>query len=79
MPADMHFLIFFDHATRRVDHLAFLDADEAVREYSLAEAQHMHDDIEVVLVTSDSLETVQQTHGQYFSVPTVGYFPALAC
>lgn len=79
MPADMHFLIFFDHATRSVNYLTFLDATEALREYSLAEAQHMYDDIEVVLVTSDSLETVQQTHGQYFNIPTVGYFPALAC
>jgi hypothetical protein len=45
----------------------------AVRAYELAELEHRKDNlIDIVLVGSDSLETVKMTHANYFS----GHFEA---
>jgi hypothetical protein len=66
----LHFLIVFDHAERRmlVEPLVFSDAMEAVDAYFQAEQYYedQRDRIEVVLLGSDSLETVAQTHPIFF-------------
>ena len=43
------------------------DLDAALRAYGVAEAEHRGDpDFDVVLIGSDSLETIRVTHASYF-------------
>ncbi len=65
-----HFLIVFDHA---VGHLAEPviqfgeDGDRAVAAYAAKEKELQGKDLmEIVLIGSDSLETVKLTHANYF-------------
>jgi hypothetical protein len=64
----IHFLLVYDHSQRRlVLEREFTDAEEAGAAYAALEREHRTSPaIEVVLVGSDSLETVKQTHGNYF-------------
>lgn len=70
MTAPRHFLLVFDH---RGGHLkdepaVFEDAREATEAYERTEREFADDNmIEVVLIGSDSLETVQRTHANYFN------------
>jgi hypothetical protein len=65
-----HFLLVFDH---RRDELIDLrefagDDDSAVAAYSETESKYSTDPaIDIVLVGSDSLETVKVTHQNYFT------------
>lgn len=63
-----HFLLIFDHAAGHLlSHEEFDDVDQAVRSYQLAEEQYDHSaKVEVVLIGSDSFETVRETHANYF-------------
>lgn len=65
-----HFLLVFDHrAGALVGDVREFDAvDDAVAAYEAAESQfdQASDEVEVVLIGSDSLETVRQTHANYF-------------
>lgn len=65
-----HFLLVFDHrAGALVGEVREFDGvDDAVDAYEAAESQfdQFSDDVEVVLIGSDSLETVRQTHANYF-------------
>ena len=63
-----HFLLVFDHAAGRLlSHEEFDDVDEAARAYQAAEEQYDHAaQLEVVLIGSDSFETVRETHANYF-------------
>lgn len=65
-----HFLVIFDPATgdvavERYDH----DYDAAQDAYAKAEqaSDERRDDLDIVLLSSDSLETIKQTHSSYFS------------
>jgi len=63
------FLIVFnhDHGALHQDVTIFADPAEALRAYDAAErhfAEEAH--IEVVLIGSDSLDTVRRTHANYF-------------
>lgn len=64
-----HFLLVFDH---RVGTLVQteeygIDADAALAAYAATEALYgERKDIEVVLIGSDSFETVKRTHANYF-------------
>jgi hypothetical protein len=65
-----HFLITYDIAREHahVDELGEDDA-RALAAYSAAEARHRGDaNIEVVLLGSDSLETIKRTHASYFGL-----------
>ncbi len=64
-----HYLLVFDH------HLGVLiderhfgtDSDAAVAEYSATEEKYQgQKTIEIVLVGSDSIETVRRTHANYY-------------
>ncbi|QGG96742.1 hypothetical protein [Actinomarinicola tropica] len=64
-----HFLLVFDHQagsliqTREYGE----DADAAIAAYAATEAEFGdRKDIEVVLIGSDSFETVKRTHANYF-------------
>jgi hypothetical protein len=66
---EMHyFLLIYNHAHRALQTVqTFSDKVEAGRAYVAAERASGGDpNVEVVLVGADSLETIQQTHGQYF-------------
>jgi hypothetical protein len=71
----IHFLLVYDlNAQRLIEQLEFRDGDEAAQAYARMEAKHRgNDDVEIVLVGADSIETIQLTHGQYFDEgePTV--------
>lgn len=64
-----HFILVFDRkAGRMVDQLDFgVEARQAVAKYEELEEQYRHDShMDIVLVGSDSIETVKVTHANYF-------------
>ena len=62
-----HFVLVYDRAQRSlIRSEEFSDATEAAERYAALEVEHRGDDIEIVLVGSDSIETVKRTHGNYF-------------
>jgi hypothetical protein len=64
----VHFLLVYDLRERRLAVKEFDDPVEATEAYGLAEAQHLGDsDTEIVLIGSDSIDTVKKTHGHYFN------------
>ena len=65
----IHFLIVFDRATSRlVSNASYGEEADAMAEFSKTEhANYGNDDIEVVLLSADSIETLEKTHGHYFS------------
>jgi len=63
-----HFLLVFDHEQGRLiseQHFG-TDAAAALNAYSDLERKHQADLIEIVLIGSDSIETVRLTHANYF-------------
>lgn len=68
-----HFLLVFDHtASKLVYEQEFSDSDTAVQEYFRMEQTYRDKPrIEIVLIGSDSIETVKLTHANYFD-GTVG-------
>lgn len=68
--AIQHFLLVYDRALGRLlDQQAFGDdTDSAVAAYAEAEHRYEGDSrIEIVLIGSDSLETIRVTHANYFA------------
>lgn len=64
-----HFLLVFDHAEGRlVEERHFQeDGAKALEAYSATERQHQGDrSVEIVLIGSDSIETVRLTHANYY-------------
>lgn len=69
MSSIQHFLLVFDHqAGKLIDQQDFgTDSDSAVAAYAKLELQHRGERmIEIVLIGSDSIETVRLTHANYF-------------
>ena len=65
-----HFLLVFDHARGHlIEEQHFLDdGKEALVAYSAKENEHNGDrNIEIVLIGSDSIETVRLTHANYYN------------
>lgn len=65
-----HFLLVFDHRKGElVEHQDFgADSTAAMQAYKDMEIEHKDEPwIDIVLVGSDSLETVKLTHANYFS------------
>lgn len=67
-PKLVHFLIAFDHQENRVVEITdFQDPAKASEKY--VEWEHRFEDdsnVEVVLIGSDSIETIRRTHPNYF-------------
>jgi hypothetical protein len=65
-----HFLVIYDIANGLAHVDAFDDDyDAALAAYAEAEEAHRRDDsVEVVLLGSDSLETLERTHSSYFEL-----------
>lgn len=65
-----HFLVIYD-IDRGMAHVESFgtDYDAALQAYSESERQHRDDaNIEVVLLGSDSIETLERTHASYFEL-----------
>jgi len=65
-----HFLVVYRISLAHAEVTSFgHDYEVAVDAYSLAEAEHRDDaDVEVVLLGSDSIETLRRTHSSYFEL-----------
>ncbi len=66
--ATVHFLLAYSHREQKlVRQDEFHDSRRATKAYADAEAQLNGDtDFEIVLIGSDSIETIMKTHGHYF-------------
>lgn len=65
----LHFLLVFDHAQGRLVELKEFgeQSDEALAAYAEKEKELQdHSEMEIVLIGSDSLDTVRLTHANYF-------------
>lgn len=67
--ATVHFLLAYSHKEQRlVMQEEFNDSRRATKAYADAESKLSADsNYEVVLIGSDSIETIMKTHGHYFS------------
>jgi len=66
-----HFLIVYDIPSANADVRPYgTDYDAALEAYERAEwAAFDRSDVEIVLLSSDSLETIKRTHSSYFHKP----------
>jgi vacuolar-type H+-ATPase subunit F/Vma7 len=74
-----HFLLVYDlGAQRLIEQQEFGDGDEASAAYAALERRYKdRDDLEIVLVGADSIETIKRTHAHYFdAVETASPFLA---
>jgi len=64
----VHFLLVYSHKDQvLVQQEEFKDSTKATKAYAEAEKQHMSsEDYEIVLIGSDSIQTIMKTHGHYF-------------
>jgi hypothetical protein len=72
-----HFLLVFDHqAGDLLEEIHFgTDSDAAVAVYGQKEREYRNrDQVEIVLIGSDSLETVKITHANYFQTDPAAAF-----
>jgi hypothetical protein len=84
MPVLHHYLLVFDHAKGELIATQDFgsDSDRAVITYAEKENEYKgHDSIEIVLIGSDSLDTIRITHANYFdgsvSVGASKYFAGI--
>ena len=65
-----HFLVIYNIPHGKADICSFgTNYDEALAAYNEAESAHRRDDdIEVVLLGSDSIDTLERTHSSYFEL-----------
>jgi hypothetical protein len=63
-----HFLVFYDVSTSQATVKPFEeDYDAALEAYAqLEEDTRDRDDVDIVLLSADSIETVKRTHSSYF-------------
>lgn len=63
-----HFLVCYDIEASKATVKRFFDYDEAINAYEDAEEQAQRSvNLDIVLLSADSLETVKRTHSSYFS------------
>ena len=74
----LHFLLTYDVLHQTLIVREFADAAEATDAYGQAELEHLGDqDLEIVLVGADSLETIKKTHSHYFTKAGAVILPEL--
>lgn len=69
MPAPtVHFLLVYSHKEHKLlTQEEYTDSGLATKAYAEAEKSHVgSDDYEIVLIGSDSIQTIMKTHGHYF-------------
>lgn len=66
-----HFLVSYDLATGKTEVESFgTDYDAAQAAYAAAERANADgEELDIVLLSADSLETIKQTHSSYFNSP----------
>jgi hypothetical protein len=64
----VHFLLVYDHKSQMLTtQEQFEDSEQAVAAYFKMEQDHKDDSlVEIVLIGSDSFETIRLTHANYF-------------
>lgn len=72
-PSLVHFLLVYDHDQQElVEEYPYDDGVEATLAYLEMERKHRsRKNIEIVLIGSDSIETIRQTHSNYFGYEVV--------
>lgn len=75
----VHFLLVYNGPMRTLERSQrFEDVEAALAAYAQAEDEFRgRADLEVVLLGSDSIETLKRTHGHYFESPTEPDLPVL--
>lgn len=65
----VHYLLVFNRATGELVSIdSFQEQESATAALSVLERRHESDEqIEVVLISADSIDTLKKTHGHYFS------------
>lgn len=65
----IYFLIAYNATQGRLDsYEEYVHADSAMKDFATLEAEHQGSkDIQVVLLTADSLDTLKSTHPHYFA------------
>jgi hypothetical protein len=68
-----HFLVIYDTAAGRAEVQQFgTDYDKALRAYDEAEqGARGRSDVDVVLLSADSLNTIKRTHSSYFQTKSL--------
>lgn len=62
-----HFLVLYDIGDASADVTQFDDYGEAIAAYSVLEEETRdRTDVDVVLLSADSIDTVRRTHSSYF-------------
>lgn len=68
--ADVHVLLVYSLDEQKLlhyDEFSSSEQDEAFAAYAKAESEHrVTNDVEIVLVAADSIDTIRHTHGSYF-------------
>lgn len=70
MAAVKNFILVYNHAQQELQEIIHFEGDvvAATRKYSELESEHRGSTVmDIVLVGSDSLETVKVTHASYFT------------
>jgi len=65
----IYFLLVYDAAAGSLRGCEeYLHAETAMKDFATLEAEHQNDDdVQVLLLTSDSIDTLRATHGHYFA------------
>ena len=72
----VHVLLVYSHDRNElISQATFRDAKRATAAYEAAEQDYRGNDrFEIVLVASDSVETIMKTHGHYFKISDSSLF-----
>lgn len=63
----IYYLVVYNRQSAEVVYQEFENADEASSAYARLEAEYgANDEVEVVLLGADSIETIKKTHPNYF-------------
>lgn len=69
-----HFLVIYDVRAAKATVTEFDDYATALSAYESIEKENLgRDDLDIVLLGADSLETVEKTHSSYFSTTEGGF------
>ena len=69
-----HFLVIYDVRAAKATVEEFDDYDAALSAYEKIEKEHFdRDDLDIVLLGADSLETIKRTRSSYFSTTESGF------
>jgi hypothetical protein len=69
-----HFLVIYDVSAGKAQVREYDDYDAALLAYERIEKENLgRDDLDIVLLGADSLETVEKTHSSYFATTEDGF------